>query len=184
MKIIPTELDSVILIEPAFYRDERGFFLESYHRRRFEEHGLICDFVQDNHSRSVQHVLRGIHYQDLRAPMAKLVRCTVGSIWDVAVDLRVGSPSFGRWVAVELSAENMRQLLVPVGFGHGFLTLSESAEVQYKCSGYYTPEAEGSIIWNDAEVGIRWPCLEPILSKRDRQATGIREYLTDPAFRY
>jgi dTDP-4-dehydrorhamnose 3,5-epimerase len=183
MKIIPTELDPVLVIETGFYRDERGFFLESYHRRRFEEHGVTCEFVQDNHSRSLRNVLRGIHFQDLRAPMTKLVRCTSGSIWDVAVDLRVGSSTFGRWVAVELSAENMRQLLVPVGFGHGFLTLSEGAEVQYKCSGYYAPEAEGSVIWNDAEIGIPWPCLEPVLSKKDREAPSLRAYLANPAFR-
>jgi len=142
------------------------------------------EFVQDNHSRSAHGVLRGIHYQDMSAPMAKLVRCTLGRILDVAVDLRAGSPTFGRWWAAELSADNRRQLLVPVGFGHAFLTLSDIAEVQYKCSGYYTPAAEGAIAWNDPEVAIDWPIKDPTVSAKDRGAPTLEAYRTSPAFSY
>lgn len=140
--------------------------------------------MQDNHSRSARGVLRGIHYQDMSAPMAKLVRCTAGTIFDVAVDLRVGSPSFGKWFGAELSLENMQQLLVPVGFGHAFLTLSETADVQYKCTGYYSPAAEGTVAWNDPDIGITWPLSNPTVSPRDRATRTLREYLRNPAFRY
>ena len=174
----------MLLIEPEVHRDQRGFFLESYHKRRFAELGIRDEFVQDNHSRSVQGVLRGIHYQDRSAPMAKLVRCTVGRILDVAVDLRAGSPTFGRWWAVELTAENLRQVLVPVGFGHAFLTLSEVAEVQYKCGGFYAPAAEGSIIWNDPEIAIDWPIAQPIVSAKDGGAPSFGAYAKNPAFSY
>jgi dTDP-4-dehydrorhamnose 3,5-epimerase len=173
----------VVVLEPDVHRDGRGFFLESYHRQRYAEHGIRDDFVQDNHSRSAQGVLRGIHYQDMTAPMSKLVRCTVGSILDVAVDLRLGSPTFGRWVAEELTAENMHQVFVPVGFGHAFLTLSESADVEYKCGGYYAPSAEGSVAWNDPDIGIRWPIDAPALSDKDRRAPTLAEYSKHPAFR-
>ncbi|HMO58952.1 MAG TPA: dTDP-4-dehydrorhamnose 3,5-epimerase [Roseiflexaceae bacterium] len=182
IRVIETDLSGVLLIETDYFRDERGFFIESYHRRRYVEHGIDCEFVQDNHSRSAAGVLRGIHYQDTSAPMDKLVRCTAGAILDVAVDLRVSSPTFGRWVAVELSAENMRQLLVPVGFGHAFLTLSQFAEVQYRCSGYYTPSAEGNIRWDDPDLAIEWPVREPQLSNRDRHAPSLKDYLQHPAF--
>jgi dTDP-4-dehydrorhamnose 3,5-epimerase len=182
--VTSTDLDGLVLIDTDCIRDERGFFLESYHRQRFAEHGLELDFVQDNHSRSLRQVLRGFHYQDMTAPMAKLVRCTAGSILDVAVDLRVGSPTFGRWVATELSADNIRQILVPVGFGHAFVTLSDAAEVQYKCTGFYTPAAEGSVAWNDPDIGVEWPFPDPLLSDRDRRAPSLRSYLERPAFRY
>ncbi len=172
------------MIVPSFHRDARGFFLESYHQQRYVEHGIREVFVQDNHSRSLRGVLRGIHYQDLSAPMSKLVRCAAGSILDVAVDLRVGSPTFGRWVAEELNAENMHQLLVPVGFGHAFLTLSDSADVEYKCGGYYTPSAEGAVAWNDPDLRIEWPEPAPLVSARDARAPSLREYLRQPAFRY
>ena len=145
---------------------------------------MTDEFVQDNHSRSAHGVLRGIHYQDMSAPMAKLVRCTLGRILDVAVDLRAGSPTFGRWWAAELSADNRRQLLVPVGFGHAFLTLSDIAEVQYKCSGYYTPAAEGAIAWNDPEVAIDWPIKDPTVSAKDRGAPTLEAYRKRPAFSY
>jgi dTDP-4-dehydrorhamnose 3,5-epimerase len=173
-----------VVIQPDVVRDDRGFFFESYHKRRFSELGVTDEFVQDNHSRSMYGVLRGIHYQDLSAPMSKLVRCTLGRILDVAVDLRTGSPTFGRWWAGELSADNLRQLLVPVGFGHAFLTLSEVAEVQYKCSGYYTPGAEGAIVWNDPELAIDWPIRDPIVSAKDRGAPSLRAYRKAPAFSY
>ncbi len=179
-----TPLPGAIIIEPACFRDERGFFLESWNRRDFAAHGIAIDFVQDNHSRSVKHVLRGFHYQDMTAPMVKLVRCTLGSVLDVIVDLRIGSPTFGRWHAVELTAENMLQLLVPVGFGHAFLTLSDVAEIQYKCSAYYTPSAEGVIAWNDPDIGVDWPVTQPILSQRDQRGMRLAEYLERPAFRF
>lgn len=180
----PTDLPGVVIITPKVIRDPRGFFMESFNRREFERHGLYCDYVQDNHSKSAQKVVRGLHYQDMRAPMVKLVRCTAGAILDVAVDLRAGSPTFGRWVAVELNDDNMRQLLVPVGFAHGFATLSDTAEVQYKCSTFYAPETEGCIAWNDPDIGISWPFSDPILSKRDMAATSLRDYQQQPAFVY
>lgn len=180
----PTEIPDVLIIGTDFFRDERGFFIESYHKKRFQEHGIPWEFVQDNHSRSGRKVLRGFHYQDMTAPMGKLVRCTVGAIFDVAVDLRVGSPTFGRWVAVELSAENMRQVFVPVGFGHAFATLTDVAEVQYKCTGYYEPASEGTIAWDDPDIGVAWPYRDPVLSARDQRGMSLKEYLERPAFIY
>jgi dTDP-4-dehydrorhamnose 3,5-epimerase len=182
--VIATKLDGVVLIDTDFFRDERGFFIESYHKQRFAEHRIPDDFVQDNHSRSSFGVLRGLHYQDTTAPMGKLVRCTFGRIFDVAVDLRVGSPTFGAWVSAELSADNMRQIMVPSGFAHGFLTLSEFAEVLYKCTGFYTPSSEGTIAWNDPDIGIVWPNPAPVLSKRDQHGMSLKEYLRKPAFRH
>ncbi|MCC6382464.1 MAG: dTDP-4-dehydrorhamnose 3,5-epimerase [Dehalococcoidia bacterium] len=184
MRVTKTDLDQVLVVESEVYRDERGFFLEAYHRRDYAEAGIACEFVQENHSRSGRDVLRGIHYQDLTAPMAKLVRCTAGAILDVAVDLRLGSPTFARWVGVELTAGNARQLFVPVGFGHAFLVLGEAAEVQYRCSGYYAPAAEGAIRWDEGEIGIRWPIANPILSARDQVAMTLARYCQAPAFRY
>lgn len=177
-------LDGVVVVQPERHGDDRGFFVESYHRRQFREQGIRDEFVQDNHSRSSSGVLRGIHFQDLSAPMAKLVRCTWGRILDVAVDLRVGSPTFGKWYAIELSPENLLELMVPVGFGHAFLTLTELADVQYKCSGYYEPSAEVTIAWNDPQIKIDWPIADPILSPRDRQGISLTEYLKRPSFRY
>lgn len=184
IRVIETALDGVVIVEPEFVEDERGFFVETYHKRRFAEHGLTSEFVQDNHSRSRHGVLRGLHYQGFPIPQDKLVRCTLGSILDVAVDLRVGSPTFGKWVAVELTAANKRQLMIPVGFGHGFLTLSEVAEVQYRCTDYYAPATEGGVIWNDPDLAIEWPMDEPVLSARDRVAPSLRDYLKRPAFVY
>lgn len=181
---IPTPLEGVLVIEIKYSRDERGFFIENYHKQRFAEIGITDEFVQDNHSRSSARVLRGLHYQDMTAPMGKLVRCTQGAIFDVAVDLRVGSPTFGKWFGIELTAENMKQVFVPVGFAHGFVTLSESADVQYKCTGFYTPAAEGVLAWNDPEVGIDWRIKDPVLSKRDSNGMSLRRYLQNPAFRY
>lgn len=183
-EITPTALEGVVLVRPAVLGDERGFFLETYHQEKFAALGLPTNFVQDNHSRSKYGVLRGLHYQDQRAPMAKLVRCTLGRVFDVAVDLRVGSPTFARWVGVELSADNFQQILVPAGFGHGFAVLSEVAELQYRCTNVYRPETEGALMWDDAEIGIEWPLAEPILSARDQQAMSLAEYRERPAFRY
>lgn len=179
-----TALDGVLTIDTDFFRDERGFFIESYREEEFARHGIAVRFVQDNHSGSAKGVLRGLHYQDLSAPMGKLVRCTAGSIFDVAVDLRVGSPTFGRWVGVDLDARNMRQIWIPPGFAHGFVTTSDLAEVQYKCSGPYAPAAEGNLAWNDPDLAIAWPIAEPVVSKRDAQGMSLREYLRTPAFRY
>ncbi len=179
-----TKLDGVVLIDTDFFRDERGFFIEAWHARVYREHGLPDAFVQDNHSRSARKVLRGLHYQDTTAPMGKLVRCTAGAILDVAVDLRAGSPTFGQWVSAELTAENMRQIWVPEGFAHGFATLSEFAEVQYKCTGFYTPSSEGGLAWDDPDVAIEWPFRDPVLSARDQSNPGLRQYLENPAFRY
>ena len=180
----PTPLEGVIVIEIRYFRDERGFFIENYHQREFAKIGLAALFVQDNHSRSAANVLRGLHYQDMSAPMGKLVRCTIGAIFDVAVDLRVGSPTFARWFGLELTPENMKQIYVPPGFAHGFVTLSEAAEVHYKCTGFYAQASEGTLAWNDLDVGVVWPIQDPTLSQRDRHGMSLRQYLDRPAFRY
>lgn len=182
--VTPCRLEGVLVVDTDYFRDDRGFFIENYHQQRFTEHGLSATFVQDNHSRSAEGVLRGMHYQDMTAPMGKLVRCTRGAILDVAIDLRVGSPTFGEWVAEELTEDNMRQLYCPPGFAHGFLTLSDSADVQYKCTGFYTPSSEGSVAWNDPEIGVRWPNPSPQLSQKDARAPSLAEYRARPAFRY
>lgn len=162
-----TSLPGVVLLRPEVYRDPRGFFLESYNRRTFAEHGVREEFVQDNHSRSVRGVVRGLHYQ-LGRGQAKLLRATVGRIWDVAVDIRHGSPTFGRWTAVELDAESHEMVYVPAGFAHGFTVLSAVAEVQYKCSDFYDPGLERGIAWDDPGLAIPWP-LEgpPVVSAKD-----------------
>lgn len=185
IRILKTEIDGVLIIEPEFFQDDRGFFFESYSRRSFEAHGLDLTFVQDNHSRSAQGVLRGFHYQDATAPQRRLVRCTVGEIWDVVVDLRVGSPTLGRWFGVKLTAENKLQLLIAPEFAHGFCVLSPVAEVQYKCNNFHQPEAERTLAWNDPDVGVRWPVEDPILSARDRErGMSFKEYIERPDFVY
>ncbi len=181
-RVNPTPLKDLVVIEIDYFRDERGFFIESWHQQDFATAGLTDQFVQDSHSRSSHRVLRGMHYQDMRAPMAKLLRCTVGRIFDVAVDLRVSSPTFGKWFSIELSAQNQLQLYVPVGFAHGFATLSDVGEVQYKQTSFYQPATEGGIIWNDPDVAIDWPFRDPILSKRDQNQQSLKEYLKNPAF--
>ncbi|RPJ78668.1 MAG: dTDP-4-dehydrorhamnose 3,5-epimerase [Acidobacteria bacterium] len=180
--LVPTPLAGLVVVETAPVPDDRGFFVEIWNRRDFAAAGIDVDFVQDNHSRSAARVLRGLHYQDRSAPLAKLVRCTRGSIFDVGVDIRAGSPTFGKWFGIELSAENMRQFFLPAGFAHGFLTLSDVAEVQYKQTGYYVRAAEGNIAWNDPEICIAWPIGDPVLSPRDREAMSFREYRARPAF--
>jgi len=174
MNIIETELPGVLIIEPKVFGDERGFFFESFNAQRFDEAtGQAWSFVQDNHSRSARGVLRGIHYQ-IRQAQGKLVRVTQGEVFDVAVDLRRASPTFGRWIGVRLSGENKRQLWVPPGFGHGFLVLSESADFLYKTTDYYAPEHERSLAWNDPSVAIDWPSIPgltaPTLSAKDQKA--------------
>lgn len=175
MKFIETELDGVYIVEPVVFGDNRGFFMESWSRREFENAGLFYDFVQDNHSLSVKNTLRGIHFQQGDKAQAKLVRCVRGTVLDVAVDLRPGSASYKKWVAVELSGENKRQLLIPRGFGHGFLTLSDSAEFLYKTDNPYAPEAEGGIRWNDPELNIHWGIEQPLLSDKDKANPLLRD---------
>ena len=180
--LILTPLDGLVVVEIYYFQDERGFFIESWHKRDFAAAGLDLEFVQEGHSRSGQGVLRGLHYQDVTAPMGKLLRCTVGRIFDVAVDLRGSSPTFGKWFGIELSADNKKQIYVPVGFAHGFATLSDVAEVQYKQTGFYTPPSEGTLAWNDPDVGIQWPITNPTLSKRDQNGMSLKDYLKKPAF--
>lgn len=168
MQFIPTQISNVIVIEPKIFADERGFFLESYQRKRFMEAGINADFVQDNHSKSQQGTLRGLHYQ-IQQAQGKLVRVVVGEIFDVAVDIRKHSPTFGKWVGDYLSAENGRMLWVPPGFAHGFYVTSPEAEVLYKATDYYAPQWERTIAWNDPTIGINWPIGDtpPILSPKD-----------------
>ena len=176
MRAIPTAISDVILIEPKVFGDARGFFFESFNRRQFAEvTGQDLDFVQDNHSRSARNVLRGLHYQ-IEQPQGKLVRVVQGAVFDVAVDIRRSSPTFGQYVGVELSAENQRMFWVPPGFAHGFVVLSESADFLYKTSAYWAPAFERSIAWNDPAIGIQWPAgVEPILSAKDQQGTSLAE---------
>ena len=176
MNIIKTELPDVLIIEPQVFGDERGFFLESFNEKTFaEQTGITVHFVQDNHSRSTKNVLRGLHYQ-IKQPQAKLVRVVIGEVFDVAVDLRKNSPTFGEWTGCILSAENKRQMWIPAGFAHGFVVLSDIADFLYKTTDYYAPEYERCILWNDPEIGIDWHFREqPILSAKDRQAPLLRE---------
>ncbi len=168
MRRTDAPLPGVVLLQPEVHGDERGFFLECYNARTLAGLGIEVGFVQDNHSRSLRGVLRGLHFQ-LRRPQVKLIRVTRGAVWDVAVDLRLGSPTFGRWWGVELSADNFLQVLIPAGFGHGFCVLTEVAEVQYKCSDYYDPADERGVRWDDPRLGIAWPLggKAPLLSARD-----------------
>lgn len=168
-QFIPTKIPEVILIEPRVFLDSRGFFLESYQKKRFAEAGIKFDFVQDNHSQSEQGILRGLHYQ-IQQPQGKLVRVISGEIFDVAVDLRRSSPTFGKWVGDSLSSENRRMLWVPPGFAHGFVVTSTTAEVLYKATDYYAPQWERTIVWNDPTLNIVWPLKEkvPILSAKDQ----------------
>jgi dTDP-4-dehydrorhamnose 3,5-epimerase len=169
MKVIPADtLPDVLIIEPKVHRDDRGFFVETYHAQRYRDAGIDVAFVQDNHSRSVRGTLRGLHWQTAPHPQAKLIRVLDGEILDVVVDIREGSPTFGRWAAVTLSSENFRQLFVPVGFAHGFLVMSERADIAYKCSDIYDPASERGLMWNDPAIAIEWPIASPVLSPRDQ----------------
>ena len=185
MRLIDEPLPGVKVLSPEVYEDSRGFFMESYNRRRFAAFGIDCDFAQDNHSRSSRGVLRGLHYQ-LGHAQAKLVRTTRGRVFDVVVDIRRGSPSFGRWFGIELSEENRLQLFAPEGFAHGFLVLSEVAEFQYKCSDFYSMKDERGLPWDDPTIGIEWPLdgAEPILSGRDCEWSSLAKTSEDdlPAF--
>lgn len=174
MKFLPAGIEGVLLVEPVVHRDDRGFFLETYHRKKFLEGGIGATFVQDNHSRSVAGTLRGLHAQRTK-PQGKLVRAVEGEIWDVAVDIRRGSPTFGHWVAATLSAENFRQLWIPPGFAHGFCVLSEAAQVEYKCTELYDGDDEIGIAWNDPDLNIAWPVAKPLLSAKDAAAPRLQE---------
>ncbi|MBU0911553.1 MAG: dTDP-4-dehydrorhamnose 3,5-epimerase [Gammaproteobacteria bacterium] len=175
MNIIKTKLNGCLIIEPKVFGDERGFFLESFHQQRYEQQtGITQAFVQDNHSRSAKGVLRGLHFQKTR-PQGKLVRVVRGEVFDVAVDIRPQSATFGQWEAVILSEENKRQFWVPPGFAHGFQVLSDFADFEYKCTDYYFPEDEGSLAWNDPQLAIDWPIQTPLLSAKDAKAATLSE---------
>lgn len=176
MKFLPTELPGVVVIEPDVHRDGRGFFLESYHARKYAEGGIPGPFVQDNHSFSQRGTLRGLHAQQ-RRPQGKLVRAVLGEMFDVAVDIRRGSPTFGRWVGVVLSGDNFRQLYLPPGFAHGFCVLSDFAHAEYKCTDLYDAGDELAVAWNDPDLAIAWPLREPVVSAKDAAAPRLHELL-------
>ncbi|MFD1776566.1 dTDP-4-dehydrorhamnose 3,5-epimerase [Paenibacillus rhizophilus] len=177
MKFTKTNLEGVFIVEPAVFGDHRGWFMETYSQAKFLEQGIDLDFVQDNQSYSaVKGTLRGLHYQLNPKAQTKLVRCTRGVIYDVAVDIRKGSPSYGQWFGIELSADNKKQLLIPKGFAHGFMTLTEDVEVQYKCDELYAPECDGGILWNDPDIGVKWPIdVVPVLSAKDEKAPLLKD---------
>jgi dTDP-4-dehydrorhamnose 3,5-epimerase len=175
MRVVATRLPDVLVFEPKVFGDERGFFYESYNKRQMSELGMDAEFVQDNHSLSAKNVLRGLHYQ-IKQPQGKLVRVTAGSVYDVAVDLRRSSATFGQWEGYELSSENRRMAWIPPGFAHGFLVLSDFAEFLYKTTDYYSPEHERTVIWNDATLGIAWPLEgEPLLSAKDAKGAAFAQ---------
>ena len=176
MKFTKTKLEGVVIIEPDVYGDHRGFFMESWSQKKMEEAGLFYNFVQDNHSMSsVKGTLRGIHFQKGDKAQAKLVRCVRGAVLDVAVDLRQDSPTYKQWEAVVLSEENKKQLLIPRGFGHGFVTLTDDVEFLYKADNYYAPEAEEGILWSDPEIGVEWGVKDPILSAKDERNPFLKD---------
>ena len=176
MKFIQTEIPDVILIKPSVIEDHRGFFMESYHIEKFNIGGIKSVFVQDNHTKSVQNTLRGLHFQ-VQYPQAKLLRCLKGKVFDVAVDIRQDSPYFGKWVGEELSEENRYQMYIPEGFAHGYYVMSETAEIAYKCSEIYHPQDEQGIRWNDPEIAINWPSQNPILSDKDAGLPLLTHYI-------
>ncbi len=176
MQIIQTSIPDILIIAPKVFGDERGFFMETYQAQRFSEFGIPSNFVQDNHSGSRQGILRGLHYQ-IHQPQGKLVRAVAGEVFDVAVDIRKNSPTFGKWVGVNLTAQNKQQLWIPVGFAHGFYVTSEWAEIVYKATDYYAPEWERSIFWNDPQLGIEWPQMSkpPALSSKDANGVLLKD---------
>lgn len=178
MKVIPTKLEGVLILEPRSFGDQRGYFMEIFQATRYAEAGIDRSFVQDNLSFSVRNTLRGLHYQRPNS-QAKLVQVVTGEIFDVAVDIRLGSPTFGQWEGVILSAENRRQLFIPEGFAHGFCVLSATAHFLYKCSEYYSPNDESGIRWDDPDIAISWPIDAPILSDRDRQFPFLNQMITE-----
>tara|TARA_Y100000748_G_scaffold270627_1_gene243414 strand:+ start:179 stop:712 length:534 start_codon:yes stop_codon:yes gene_type:complete len=176
MKVEKTKLDSVLVITPETFEDERGFFLESFNKERYRKAGINFDFIQDNHSRSSKGVLRGLHYQKTK-PQGKLVRVVKGKVFDVAVDIRQGSATFGQWESIILTEQNKIQFWVPPGFAHGFQVLSDTADFEYKCTDYYNPDDEGCILWEDPDLNIQWPIDNPKLSKKDACAPKITELM-------
>lgn len=186
MKVIKTELEGVFIIEPQVFKDDRGYFFESYSKRDFEENGLYYDFVQDNQSKSSYGTIRGLHFQKGIFAQAKLVQVLKGQVLDVAVDIRLNSPTFSKYIAIELSDQNNKRLLIPRGFAHGFVVLSETAIFSYKCDNYYNKESEGSILFNDADLNINWKIdlNKAILSEKDVKAQSFKEYISNPAFIY
>ncbi|MEO8500458.1 MAG: dTDP-4-dehydrorhamnose 3,5-epimerase [Vicinamibacteria bacterium] len=176
MRVTQTSLPGVLIIEPKVFQDARGFFLETYRASRYEDAGVVSTFVQDNHSRSLKGTVRGLHLQ-VTKPQGKLMRAVSGSMLDVAVDVRVGSKTFGKWTSALLSGDNFRQLYVPPGFAHGFAVLSDVVDVEYKCTDYYDPSDELTVRWNDPAIGIDWPVVEPTLSVRDRAALPLAELM-------
>ena len=181
MRFIKTDLPGVIVIEPTIYEDKRGFFMETYRKDKFLEADIPGRFVQDNHSSSTQSTIRGLHFQEPHA-QGKLVRVVKGEIFDVAVDVRKGSPHFSRWIGIRLSQENGKQLWIPPGFAHGFCVLSERADVIYKCTTFYAPKAEKYILWNDPDIGIKWPIDNPVTSEKDANAPSLKDALTLPEY--
>jgi dTDP-4-dehydrorhamnose 3,5-epimerase len=175
-KVEYTSIPDLLIITPEIFQDERGFFTETYRKDKFSEFGLDVEFVQDNHSRSAKNVVRGLHFQ-WEPPMGKLMRVTQGTAFLAAVDIRIGSDTFGKWVGVEASVVNRKQVYAPAGFARGFCVLSEFAEIQYKCTGSYSSNAESGILWNDPAIGIEWPVKEPILSKKDEAAQPLQQWL-------
>lgn len=181
LNVIETSLPGVLILEPRVFTDERGSFMETYHSARFRQLGIDANFVQDNHSRSARGVLRGMHYQEPN-PQGKLLRCTRGALYDVAADIRVGSPSFGKWFAVELTEENKRMLWVPPGFAHGFCALTDNSDLFYKCTALYDAQNDRSILWSDPDLGIEWPIANPRLSPKDAAAPRLKEARVLPTF--
>jgi dTDP-4-dehydrorhamnose 3,5-epimerase len=174
VNVVTTKLDGVLFLEPVVHRDDRGFFLETYHIEKYAESGIPLAFVQDNHSRSTRGTLRGLHAQ-WRRPQGKLVRCLAGEIFDVAVDMRRGSPTYSEWVGIHLSSDNFKQIYVPPGYLHGFLVVSEEAEVEYKCTDLYDPGGEVSVRWDDPAIGVEWPLKDALLSGKDAAAPLLAE---------
>lgn len=181
MNVTETSIPGVLLLEPAVFTDSRGFFMETYNAQRFREAGIDAVFVQDNHSQSAINVLRGLHYQEPN-PQGKLVRCTRGVLYDVAVDIRVGSPTFKQWFGVELSEENRRMLWVPPGFAHGFCALVDGSDLVYKCTAPYDPANDRCIVWNDPDIGIDWPLRDPLLSAKDAAAPRLKDAVVLPSY--
>jgi dTDP-4-dehydrorhamnose 3,5-epimerase len=181
MKFTAAPLSGVLVLEPRVFKDDRGYFVETYQQERYREAGITQPFVQDNTSHSVKGTLRGMHFQEPR-PQGKLVTCTRGVIWDAVIDIRKGSPTFGKWFGVELSSETARQIWVPAGFAHGFCVLSETADVTYKCTDFYAPGTERSVLWNDPDVGIAWPVKTPLLSGKDAAAPRLKDAPVLPVF--
>lgn len=175
MEIVKTQIDGVLLIKPKIWGDQRGFFVETWQKDRYEAAGITQPFVQDNHSKSSFGILRGLHFQN-KSPQGKLVSVSLGRVFDVALDIRKESPTFGKWYGVELTQENQWQLWVEPGLAHGFVVTSDVAHFHYKCTEFYCPEDEGAIRWDDPEIAINWPNLDPVLSKKDREAPTFKEY--------